>query len=58
MTLVILGDSVDSDYIHYWGYYMGGGGEQELHSDMTFHFISANGKGPSYGGNLCPFCQL
>lgn len=32
---------------------MGGGGEQELHSDMTFQFISANEKCSSYGGNLC-----
>lgn len=30
-----------------------GGGKQELHSDMTFQFISANEKGPSCGGNLC-----
>lgn len=32
---------------------MGGGGAQELHSDMTFQFISTNEKGPSCGGNLC-----
>lgn len=31
---------------------LGGGGEQALHSDVTFQFISANGKGPSCGGNL------
>lgn len=52
-----MGDSVDSDYFHFRGY-MGGGGEQELHSDMTFQFISANEKGPSCGGSLCQFCQL
>lgn len=48
---------MDSDYFHFWGY-VGGGGEQESHSDVTFQFISANEKGPSCGRNLCPFCQL
>lgn len=28
----------------------GGGGEQELHSDVTFQFISANETGPPVGG--------
>lgn len=43
---------MDSDYFHFRGY-VGGGGAQELHSDMTFQFISTNEKGPSCGGNLC-----